>query len=336
MKYQKRTTSFVAMMFLLTVAATAYGQASGALAIGLNRIEGRVTDPSNNGVYNAFVELTDNLGALINRSRTTGQGRFSFRGMGPGRYTISIKPYGTNLREDSRDIEINNSASRSDMVMVDIRLQLDTRFNVKDTGIIGTIFAQEVPPDARRQYDAGIDAFSTNKEKAMGNLEEAVRIFPTYFNALAALGKANIVAGKYAAGYPYLLKAIDVNARCSDCYYSLTLAFYRLNEMAAAKKAIDATALLQPREGSVRLLQGIVYRLNRDYAGAEKALLLAKSYYKEPNAEVHWQLSHVYNRLNRNAEAAAELEQYLKIKDDINDSERTEVKNLIAKLRNTK
>jgi tetratricopeptide (TPR) repeat protein len=305
------------------------------LAIGLNRIEGRVVDQANNGVFNAYVELYDNFGTLINRQRSTGQGRYSFHGMGPGRYVVTVKPYGTNLLEDSKEIEVNNQYSRSDTVIVDFRLLPDKRFESTKPSIVGTIFAQDVPADAERLYKLAIENSESKPEQAINDLQESIKIFPRYFNALTALGKVFIIQGKFEAGYPILLRAIDVNANCGDCYYSLALAFYKLDQLPAATKAIDAAVLLQPAVPAVHLLQGMIYRLNNDLAGAEKALLAAKSLFKEPNSEVHWQLSLVYNRLKRNREAADELEAYLKSKPDIKSSEEKSVRELISKLRSS-
>ena len=217
--------------------------------------------------------------------------------------------------------------------MVDFRLRQDKGFQQTDAGIVGTIFAQEVPEEAKRLYKSGVDEVQSKPDKARADLEAAIKLFPKYFDALAALGKANIIQGKYADGYPFLLRAIDVNARCSDCYYSLSLAFYKLNQLVAAVKAVDAAAILQPKSGPVRLLQGMIYRNNDDLAGAEKALLLAKSFFTVPNAEVHWQLSNVYNRQKRNQEAADELELYIKAKTDMNATEKASVRDLITKLR---
>jgi tetratricopeptide (TPR) repeat protein len=332
MKYRNYSVWLVVILLLFAGSTEISAQRS-TMQIGLNRIEGRVTDEVNNGVYNAYVELYDNYGSLLSRQRSTGQGRFSFRGMGPGRYTISVKPYGTNLAEDEREIEINNQSSRSDTVMVDFRLRQDKRFQHNDIGIVGTVFAQEVPPEAKRLYKSGIEGIQSRPDKALAELGEAIKLFPTYFDALAALGKAYVIKGKYADGYPYLLRAIDVNRRCSDCYYSLSLAFYKINELVAATKAIDAAAILQPKSPAVRLLQGMIYRLNNDLTGAEKALLMAKSLFNPPNSEVHWQLSLVYNRLKRNQEAADELEQYLKTKSELSTDEKENVRNMIAKLR---
>ena len=336
MKFYKYSVLWMAVFVLVIGLAEVSAQRTGTLAIGLNRIEGRVTNESNNGVYNAYVELYDNYGSLVNRQRTTGQGRFTFRGMQPGRYTVSVKPFGTNLQEDSKEIEINNQASRSDIVMVDFRLREDKRFRDNEPSIVGTVFAQEVPPEAKRLYKSGIDEINSKPDKALADLEEAVKLFPNYFDALTALGKAHILKGKYATGYPFLLRAIDVNKRCADCYYSLSLAFYKLNEIPAATKAINAAAILQPQNPTVRLLQGIIYLFNGDLADAEKSLLTAKSLFKVPNSEVHWQLSIVYNKQKRNKEAADELEAFLKTKPDIKESEKESVRNLISKLRNSK
>lgn len=338
MKYRIRSIRWVvAILFLLVGAYEASSQAAPTMQIGLNRIEGRISDESNMGVNNAFVELYNNFGTMVSRQRSSAGGRFSFRGMGPGRYTISVKPFGTNLLEESKDIEVNNQSSRSDTVLVDFQLRVDKRFRRDEQpGIVGTVFAQDVPPAAERLYKLAVEGFPSQPDRALLDLEEAIKLFPRYFNALAALGKAQIIAGKYQVGYPYLLKAIDENPRCADCYYSLAIAFYKLNELPAAKKAIDAAVLLQRQAPSVRLLEGIIYRLDNDLAAAERALLAAKSLFKTPNPEVHWQLSLVYNRLKRNQEAADELEQYLKVKTEMDDKEKQNVRNLIAKLRNTK
>jgi tetratricopeptide (TPR) repeat protein len=331
-----RHLGWISLVIVLAVASVASAQSG--QRVYTNIIEGRVTGPTNVGVYNAFVELYNNFGVLVAKQRSSGQGRFTFRGMGPGRYVIAVKPYGTNLRETREDVELENQSSSMDLKVVDIRLEEDKRGRDALPSIVGTVFAQDVPQDAQRLYKGAVDALQAPvpSEKALSDLREAIRIFPTYFDALAALGKAHVVQGKYEEGYPYLLRAIDVNAKCADCYYSLALAFHKLERGKAAVMAIDAAAVLQGQLPSVRLLQGTIHRVNNDPVGAEKALLLAKRLYKESNAEVHWQLGLLYNKLNRNKEAADELELYLKTKDGMKEAEKREVRELISKLRTAK
>ncbi len=298
-----------------------------------NAIQGTVFDDSRNPVYNAFIELYSNMGQLVGRERSSSQGRFIFRGMLPGRYVLKVKPFGTNLQEDSEDIEVGSSFLASDIVNQDFHLQKDKRFLNEQTSIVGAVYAQEVPEKARSLFKSGVDNLHANHTQALADLEEAVKVFPTYFDALAALGKAYILDAKYEQGYPYLLRAVDVNRRCGDCFYSLALAFYKLNEIAAGVKAANAAALLQPQVPAVKLLQGILLFLDQNYAEAEKALLAAKSLFAQPDADVYWYLSLTYNKTNRNLQAADALEEYLKVKPKMDQVEKNNVRELIKKLR---
>lgn len=297
-------------------------------------IEGFIRDESHAPVYNAYVELYNSTGSQVDRQRSSSSGRFTFRGMPEGRYVISVKPFGTKLLEESQEVELIRLFGRATPIHIDFRLKVDKRFVSQRPTITGTVFVQEVPESAKQLYKSAMYAIESDKgERGLSELGKAIEIFPEYFDALTVLGKKYILIGNYEKGYPYLLRAVDVNRRCTDCYYSLSLAFYRLNELAAATKAIDAAAILQPKNSAVSLLQGMIYRANNDLTGAEKFLLLAKSLFDEPNSEVHWQLSLVYNRLKRNKEAADELEQYLKTKSGLNAAEKESVRNLISKLR---
>ena len=305
--------------------------------IGVNSVEGFIYDDSRDPVYNAYVELYNEIGTLVDRQRSSNSGRFIFRGMPAGRYTITVKPYGTNLQEDTKDFEIVTTFNRSDSIHLDFHLRMDRRFTQQEQAIVGTVYAQDVPEQARNLFKEALDDLKNHKDqKAIGELEEALKIFPTYFDALASLGKKLILTGSYEKGYPFLLRAIDINSRCADCYYTLGIAFYKIDQFPAAIKAAEASIVLQPDAPGNRLLLGMVLRLNGDLSKAEKVLLTAKSLYKEPNPEVHWQLSLVYNKENRNSEAADELEQYLKAKPDISDADKQGVRDLIAKLRKSK
>jgi tetratricopeptide (TPR) repeat protein len=327
-----------AYLIVLVAAAGLFLNSSSVNAqSGVNSVEGFVFDESHTPVDNAYVELSNDLGVLVARQRSTGSGRFIFRGMAPGRYTITVKPLGTNLREESKSFEIVNTYTRSDSVHLDFRLIVDKRFTSPYREIVGTVYLQEVPVQAKELFKKALgDLDGHRDEKALGELGEAVKIFPQYFDALATLGKKLVLTGSYEKGYPYLLRAIDVNKVCPDCYYVLGLAFYKLNQLAAAIKAVESSIMLQPLAPENRLLLGIVLRMNGDLPRAEKALLSAKPLFKEPSAELYWQLSLLYNRMNRNQEAADALEQYLKASPNADNAEKSSIRELIVKLRSAK
>lgn len=300
-------------------------------------IDGFVRDESNAPVYNAYVELYNSLGTLVDRQRSSSSGRFTFRGMPEGRYSISVKPYGTKLLEETKDVELIRLFGRATPVNVDFRLEVDKRFVPKRPTITGTVFIQEIPEAAKQLYKSGMNAIESDKdEEALAEFGKAIEIFPTYFDALAVLGKKHILDSNYEKGYPYLLRAIDVNKKCPDCYFTLALAFYKMDQIPAAVQASAASVVLQSGTPEYQLLLGMLLRVHGDLPRAEKALLAAKSLFREPNPEVFWELSLLYNKTNRNPEAADALEAYLKAKPDVESTEKQRVKDLIARLRKGK
>jgi tetratricopeptide (TPR) repeat protein len=256
--------------------------------------------------------------------------------LGQGRYYVVVKPFGTNLKEEEELLEVFDQSVSGGIFYMEVRLRPDTRFDPTEVQLTGTVFAQSVPDSARRLHKVGVEKLNTGDFSGQQDLDSAIREFPTYFDALSFLGRYLVSQGKYEEGFPYLLKAIDVNKRCPECFYSLGYAFYKLDQVAAGLKATAAALVLVPASSDVNFLHGLLLRLNHEYDAAEKALLKAKTGSDKPNPEVYWQLALVYNRLNRNEDAAGELEEYMKAKPDMDSAEKQKVRELIGKLRKPK
>ena len=107
-----------------------------------------------------------------------------------------------------------------------------------------------------------------------------------------------------------------------------------LNQIPAATKAAEACVTLRSDSVDAHLLYGTMLRLGGGYQDAETELKKALSLAKTPNPDIHWQLALLFNNLNRNKEAADELEAFLKISPEAADKK--EIRDLIAKLRTAK
>jgi len=298
----------------------------------VNRIEGQVYDPDHRPVQNLYVELLNEVDSVIQRTKTNASGRFSFIGVPPGRLRVRVLTFGTNFVEQTQEIEIVKTRNNSDVNYLDVVLRYQTRKRGPENDLPpGVIFVQDIPPAARESYLKGVADFEKDQEKGLLEVEEAIKIFPSYFDALNWLGKEYVARRDYEKAYPYLLKAIDANQRSAPTYYSLSYAFYQLKQYPAALEAARATTLLAPTSADTYLLYGTVLRITAKYAEAETALLKANSLAKEKNAEVHWQLSLLYNRLNRNQDTINELEAYLKLVPD--SADKNKIQDLIAKLK---
>jgi len=292
-----------------------------------------VWDPGRRPVADVYVELQNENYSTISRTRTDSTGRFSFIGIQSGRYNVKVLTTGTNYIEYTESVElVSVLRGGSDSVYLDIYLKIDKRkFNSGFNGISEVVFVQEVPEEARRLYKKGLKDINDGS-KGFDEIEQALRVFPEYFDALNTLGCEYVARKEYQKSLAYLIRSIDVNQRSFSSFYALAYACYELNHRPEALEAARAATVLQPTSVNAQLLYGTLLRLDGSYEKAEKVLLEGKKLSKERSVpEIHWQLALLYNKLGRNKEAADELEEYLKLQPDA--PNKKEIQGLIAKLR---
>ncbi|MBS1793580.1 MAG: tetratricopeptide repeat protein [Acidobacteria bacterium] len=323
---------------LLLTAASVEGKAAGPAPSSktmINSISGQIWDPYNKPVPNLFVELQNELYSTLSRQRTTSAGYYNFTGITSGSYKIKVLTLGTDYLEQTQDVQVINLVSGgSDNQYLDFHLRFDPRrIQLGSGGLPEEVFAQEgIPEAAEKLYRKGIDELVDKKrEQGLLDLEEAVKLFPTYFNALSRLGQEYVDNKEYRKALPHLIKAIDINQRSFQSFYALGYACYQLNEIPSAIEAARAASIIKPASPNAQLLYGTVLRLNATYDKAEAALLQAQKLAPKPIPQVHWQLALLYNKLNRNKESADQLELYLKA--DPNSPDKLKIQETIAKLR---
>jgi tetratricopeptide (TPR) repeat protein len=320
-------------LFCVSLLAVSLGPAHGVSGSGafLNRIEGTVYDPGRLPIENVNIELLNDVDSMVGRARTTATGRFSFTGVQPGRYTVKALPLGTNLMEQSQEVNIQNVNRGGDTAYVDIFLRYDKRREAENAASHEVVFAQEVPAAAKTLFQEGVTDLGKAPDKAIAKLEKALQIFPEYFDALNWMGKVYISQKEFEKAVPPLTKATEVNPRSYSASYGLGFALYQLKRYPAALDAVKISVGLYADSIDAQLLYGSILRIGGRFPDAEKALLKANTLAKSTNGDVHWQLALLYNRLGRNQEAVTELETYLKLVPDTPD--KAKIQDLIAKLK---
>jgi tetratricopeptide (TPR) repeat protein len=300
----------------------------------INTISGQVWDPYNNPVSDIYVELINGNYSSVARQRTYA-GRYVFRGIAEGNYQVKVLTTGTDYLEQTQDAQIINLDRRnsSDSVYIDFRLKFDPRkIALGSGGVPEETFVQDgISNEARKHYRKGGEMLSDKKDKGLDEIEQSLQISPNYFDALNRLGTEYVKRKDYLKAVQYLIKAIDINQRSYSSFYALAFAAYQMNRIPEAVEAARAATIIKPGLVNGQWLYGTVLRINGNYEKSEKALLQAKKLSKIPLPEIHWQLALLYNKLDRNKEAVAELEYYLKIQPEL--PNKKDVQDLIAKLR---
>jgi cytochrome c-type biogenesis protein CcmH/NrfG len=298
-------------------------------------ILGSVRDPGGQPVGSIRVTLLgenyQNLGTRFADS----SGRFQFRNLGQGTYTIRIEPAGTPYEEETQTIELQSLSPRrsttEEPFMVDFRL----RQKGGNVALVapGVVFVQEVPALAREEYERGRSSLnSQNPEMALASLKKAIDIFPDYFLALELLGTEYVRREQFNDAVPVLTRAIQVNPNAARSLYALGVINLKSNRSTEAINWLLLAEDKNPKNPNVHMMLGLAYgnvgSLVESEQAFKKAYLLGGG--KSEVAIVHFYLAVIYNRQRRYSEAVRELELFLKEAEDVKD--RTQINGLIERL----
>src|SRR5206468_4042387 len=108
-----------------------------------------------------------------------------------GHYNVRVLTTATNYAEYTEGVDIVNVVQGgSDAQYLDIVLKLDKRKVRPGIGpITGSVFAQDVPEEARRLYKQGVRDINEPDGKGLREIDEALKILPTYYDALDTMGR---------------------------------------------------------------------------------------------------------------------------------------------------
>lgn len=335
-KFLSRVFLLSALLVLMPVLAQ---DAFSAFAQQGNSISGGVWGFNRQPVPDINVELLNEYGSTVMRTRTNGAGRYFFNRLPTQRYKVRVLPYGTDYEEQEQDVEFvsysspnpitgasENRAASHEQRDFNLRLRKGV-----DPAMVGTIFVQEdIPKQAKKLYETALDDLDKKKTKeAYEALKAALEIFPTYFLALDKLGKEYTQNGYYEPAVVLLEIAVKVNARSASTWYALANSLYNLKRYEGATKAIEKTLEQNSSIPEAFLLSALLMRQNKRFEEAEKHLFKARDLSRDRIPRVHRELALLYsNNMNRYADAAKELKIYIKTEADLKDAEN--LKKLVA------
>jgi tetratricopeptide (TPR) repeat protein len=327
-----RTSLLFGLFFLLTIfilSPKVFGQST---------LSGLIYDKQRNPLPEIEVELLNDLYQTISRSRTDGSGRYSFGGLRNGRYYVRALAFRYDLEDQTQEQEINTQSIRggqgSGFFMLDFYLQ-PRKGGLAETEL-SVIFSQEVPPEAKKSYEKGLELLANKKTKeGILKLDESIKIFPDYYLALMRIGKELLILKNYQDAVPFFFKAANVNPKSATAFYYLGDALHHLGQEynKSALAALNQALVLAPVSTGVLYILGKVEREEKKYQDAEKHLLQAKKTSKVSIPEIHKELAQLYaNDLKKYKEAADELELYLKASKPT-DEEEKKTRKIISELR---
>lgn len=302
-----------------------------------NTINGVINNTDGQPLNRIRVELADEVEMTVMQTYTDSTGRYYFRNLTSGTFIVKVHSDGKYAANRARInlYSARNGGSSQEQVDFVLKTLTETRSSSTPSNT-GTVFAQEVPDNARKVYDRGVRQLENKQiEQGIVSLKEAVGLFPTYFQALERLGIEYVRRQEYEPAYEVLTRATKVNPNGAASLYVLGMVQFYLHQLPAVVESLRRSLLIAPNSPNATFahfyLALSLWKLGK-HSDAEphlrKALELGGN---SLPADVHLYLAQQLSDTQRFNEAADELELFLKLAPDARDAESIRI--LIRKLR---
>lgn len=330
--------TIVASLLLLCSTLTTNGQ-------GANSLQGRVIAPDGSQPTTPVkVTLTFN-GRRMYETFTDLSGRYSFTGLVRGSYQVIAEGDGQTFETTTTHAEISAFGAAGTLFTQDIQLRrIRTTPGMARTGVINA-FSQDVPKSAREKFDRAQKLAAEGKgELVMAQLQDAVRVFPQFFEAHLMIGNQLIQAGRLDEAISPLDRAREINPKDERVYQSFGLVLMKQRKYPIAVAIFEEAARLNPTNPLNPLMRASALIYQASYVDAEEvsqradllnqadlSLSKASELSDKKMKPDPLTLATFYDLKGQPSKAAEELEEYLKRNPATKNSEA--IKNEIARLR---
>lgn len=299
------------------------------VAQGANVLQGKVITPNGSQPTTPVrVRLTFN-GRPIHETFTDLSGRFSFPGLSKGTYQLTAEGDGLTFMTTSVYADVGSFGSAPQSFTQDIQLRPILRDPAQPPGVLNA-FSQVVPGAAKQALDGALGLVQKGKtEEAIKKMQEAIKIFPEYFDAHLQLGNTLLKLDRLGEAITELDLARQANPNDERSYQSFGLVLMKQKNFAVAVSVFAEAARLNPSNPMNALMRGtaLVHQASavdstnssdpaadRNYlvGRAEVALTQAADLSRNKLKADSLTLALFYEMKGEPARAADELEAYLK------------------------
>ena len=253
--FRKLLRSAAPFSALLLLFVTAQGQrAPRASSIPL-QIRGQVRYAvGNRPAEFVIVRLESFSGGVVAEVNTDRSGRFMLTGLSPDLYMVSVRMAGYHEVQQQVDLRTQiTDYVQLQLIAEDSRVPLPTKRN----GVIDA----NVPKHALSEFEIGRDAITQANSLDQGilHLENAVRLYPKYLEALLLLGTAYMDKSDWEKAEDKLHQVLTIAPNTTGAHFALGELYLRTKKYAEAEKEMLAGIKLDPKSVQGHFMLGRLY-----------------------------------------------------------------------------
>lgn len=264
-----------------------------------------------------LVRVESVRGGVEGEITTDRSGKFMITGLAPDLYVVLVRTPG--FREVSQQVDLRTQIT--DYVQLTLVAEVNSSAPSNRAGVIDA----NVPHGALAEFEKGRDALlqTNNATDGILHLENAVRIYPRYFQALLLLGTAYMDQSDWDKAEHALVRALEIYPKAANALFALGELYLKQNKDADSEKILLQGLQFEDRSWQGHLSLGHVYwnmavklsdeahyrpLLEKSYVQAKRSLEL-----KPDLAAAHLLKGNLLFKARRAEDALHEFEEYVRL-----------------------
>ena len=295
---------------------------------GSHRIQGTVYLPDGRRAAEGVVVKLEGNVTGTRRAATDGDGTFAFNSLPASDYSLTIDA-GSDYEPVRQSVLIYGNTGNvglgnsGDTTKVDIQL--------RPKAIPDAILFAGVPPEAVNNYKKAMESVrANNRKKAVGELNSAIAVYPSFSLALRELGAQYQQLKEWDKLAETMEALLKLSPNDPKAHLNLGIALYNQKKLPEAETHLRDAVKLANADPAAHYYLGLTLVSIRNHAEAQKELELAISNGGENLAWAHRLLGGLY-MTSKDPRAVDELEKYLKLEPKAADAEK--IKGIIKDLK---
>src|SRR6266478_1923993 len=262
------------------------------------------------GPQGIMVVLDSQRGGMAAQTQTDSQGKFLFSGVPQDLYTVRARHPG--FAEMSETVDMRN------IPIANIQFELvplaPASATAGSVGVTVPLWGVVIPPSAMQEFEAGRKLLFDGKkpQESISHFQKAIRAFPNYSSAYAALGVAQMDLKNWKEAETALTKAVELDEKLTPAYLALGACRNEQGNFSAAEAPLKKALELNPDSSQGEYELGRVYwalkRVEEADPHARRALTLSPDF-----APGHLLMGNILLRRRDAVGALKEFKEYLRL-----------------------
>lgn len=282
-------------------------------------LRGKVYLPGNNAtVPNPPVRVQLlGKGSLIAETFTDSSGAYTFGPVVNGNYQLVVQSDGLSFSSTTVDVQIFfMSGNRVPQIVTQ-----DISLTAKSSGIATSPNASladrqldaSIPKEAKKAYEKGSKSAKKGEMiEALDHLNQAIQLYPKYFDAYMALGELKAKAKDLIAAETAFVQAIEIKPKSTEARFHLGVVLIKGGKFSLATEKLRQAIELGDSSANTYLFLGVALMNTKNFEESEKMLLKALDIAGNVQPGIRIYLADCYERWGKKDKTIEQLEAYVR------------------------